>query len=200
MKFVTNVTLSLADYLYLTQGRGIGSTVWEWISYPFSWWSSSEIDTPVVNDQLNGTPVYRPYDNVEVAKHNVTVWCNDQTCTTMKCDKYGCKNVTCNIYDTDLRGECREYNTILKPEEPVPPKPTPVTEPTSLDKVPDSTKAPEPSLSTEKETNANQAVEEHPLELEAVLSSTVTEKISHKGPPVKEDKPAIPQNKVSKFL
>lgn len=189
--------MSLADYI--TEGRGIGSTLWGWISYPFSWWSSSESDTPPLKDELIGTPVYGPYDNIEIAKHNVTVWCNDQTCTTMKCDKYGCKNVTCNIYDTDLRGECREYNTIVKPEEPVPSKP--LTEPTVQDKIPDSTNAPELSSSTQLyETNANQAVEEHPLELEAVLSSTVTEETADKGSPVKLDKAANPQNKVSKFL
>lgn len=148
---------------------------------------------------MNGTPVYRPYDNIEIAKHNVTVWCNDQTCTTMKCDKYGCKNVTCNIYDTDLRGECRQYNTVVKPEEPAQPTPTSVTEPTSQDKIPDSTKAPEPSTSTENETIGNQAVEEHPLELEAVLSSTVTDKTAHKGSPVKVDNTASPQNKVNKL-
>lgn len=197
-KYVTNVTSPLADYL--TEGRGIGSTLWGWISYPFSWWSSSEIDTLAVSDQFNGTPVYRPYDNIEIAKHNVTVWCNDQTCTTMKCDKYGCKNVSCNIYDTDLRGECREYNTIVKPEEPVQPTSTPVTEPSLQDKIPDSTKAPETSMSTGNDTNTNQAVEEHPLELEAVLSSTVTEKSAHKGSSLKVDKTASPQNKVSKFL
>lgn len=118
----------------------------------------------------------------------------------MKCDKYGCKNVTCNIYDTDLRGECREYNTIVKPEEAVPSKPPTVTEPTLQDKILNITKAPELSLSTVNETNINQAVEERPLELEAVLSSTVTEKTADKGSPVKLDNAASPQNKVSIFL
>ncbi|KAJ2949181.1 hypothetical protein O0L34_g6123 [Tuta absoluta] len=175
---------------YLTEGRGIGSTLWGWISYPFSWWSS---EPAPVNDQLIGPPTYGPFDNIEIAKRNVTVWCNDQTCTTMKCDKFGCKNVTCNIYDTDMRGECREYNTDLKPEEPAPPKPTQAVVTVSTPASTVSTAATSTTVTSEQPSPA----EEHPLELEAVLSSTVTESIPEKvSQDAKGNKSSSPQNKV----
>lgn len=95
--------------------------MWGWIKYPFTWlWSESE-PTPI-NDQLIATTTYGPNDNIELGKHNVTVWCNEQTCTTMKCNENGCKNNTCNIYDTYPDGECREYNTIVDPDKPMTPQ------------------------------------------------------------------------------
>lgn len=158
----------------LTKGRSIGSTLWGWLTYPFSWWSS-EPQLPPVNDQLIGsTTTYAPQESIEIGKHNVTVWCNDQTCTTMKCDKLGCRNITCNIYDTNLMGECREYNNIVSLPEELVPKPTesipkPVEDKvTENPEVPDTTEV--PATSTRKESPS---LEEHPLELEAVLSSTV---------------------------
>ncbi|XP_037868413.1 uncharacterized protein LOC101735845 isoform X1 [Bombyx mori] len=157
------------------RGRGIGSTIWGWITYPFTWWSSGEPELAPGSDQLLAIG---PDNIIEIGKHNVTIWCNDQTCTTMKCDRISCRNVTCNIYDTDITGECREYNTIT---------PADTSRPTEV-----NTK-PENDLSTLKPTTTiiistlqpssvpiasgleevNSTVEERPLELEAVLSSTV---------------------------
>ncbi|CAK1580378.1 unnamed protein product [Parnassius mnemosyne] len=162
---------------YITEGRGIGSTIWGWITYPFTWWSSgSEND----NDSKveTTTSIFTHDNNMEIAKHNVTVWCNDQTCTTMKCDKSGCLNLTCNIYDTDMSGVCREYT--IKPEDP-----TQATKPTSqVTEEPKKTTEATSTIETSSlpastiETsslpaNTNIGVEDRPLELEAVLSSTV---------------------------
>lgn len=165
----------------LTQSRGIGSTLWGWITYPFSWWSSKEDEPAPITDQLIASTTFGPYDNnIDIGKHNVSVWCNDQTCTTMKCNKNGCKNNTCNIYDTDLMGICREYNTVIDPEEPVQSQPTSTARPqnnvpqtTSL--VPDQTKAPEVNLIPIATTDSYNEEVEHPLELEEMLSSTVAE-------------------------
>ncbi|XP_013197411.1 uncharacterized protein LOC106140374 [Amyelois transitella] len=168
---------------YITEARGIGSTLWGWITYPFSWWSSGE--PAPVNDQLIGSTTLGPYDNIEVERHNVTVWCNDQTCTTMRCDKYGCKNTTCNIYDTDMKGQCREY--VTKPDEPAPTISSEATNSSQTSEVTEATqKLPSkpdivtnaPEIKPVVVTNnpeTSQAVDERPLELEAVLSSTVTE-------------------------
>ncbi|XP_014367200.2 uncharacterized protein LOC106717796 [Papilio machaon] len=146
---------------YVNEGRGIGSTLWGWITYPFTWWNSSSTE----NEIETTTSVFTHDNNIEIAKHNVTVWCNDQTCTTMKCDKDGCNNVTCNIYDTDMSGMCREYT--IKPEEI--PTNKPITQVTEEQKT---------TVVTTVETSSlpsitNAGVEERPLELEAVLSSTV---------------------------
>lgn len=150
----------------VVESRGIGSTIWDWITYPFSWWSSNPIETPPESEQLVG--IVSNHD-IEIGKHNVTVWCNDQTCTTMRCDKYGCVNVTCNIYDTDLNGECRKYNTSSQEEQPtVPSEPEkPVAEETSS-KIPVTT---EESVIENDHSN-----DDRPLELEVLMSSTVTEK------------------------
>ncbi|KPI95603.1 hypothetical protein RR46_11316 [Papilio xuthus] len=146
---------------YVSEGRGIGSTLWGWITYPFTWWSSSSTE----NEVETTTSVFTHDNNIEIAKHNVTVWCNDQTCTTMKCDKHGCNNITCNIYDTDMSGVCREYT--IKPEEI--PTSKPITQVTEEQKTTVATTVETSSLPSV--TNAG--VEERPLELEAVLSSTV---------------------------
>ncbi|CAK1551164.1 unnamed protein product [Leptosia nina] len=114
------------------EGRGIGSTLWGWITYPFTWWSYGD-DIPD-NDSAIVPPPNGPVESIEIGKRNVTVWCNDQTCTTMRCDIFGCTNITCNIYDTDLNGECRIYNTnhidetVPKPVE-TPGKPVSVVKP-----------------------------------------------------------------------
>ncbi|XP_004932214.3 uncharacterized protein LOC101735845 isoform X2 [Bombyx mori] len=34
------------------RGRGIGSTIWGWITYPFTWWSSGEPELAPGSDQL----------------------------------------------------------------------------------------------------------------------------------------------------
>ncbi|XP_053609194.1 uncharacterized protein LOC128674571 [Plodia interpunctella] len=167
---------------YITEARGIGSTLWGWVTYPFSWWNPSEPDP--VNDHLIGSTTLGPYDDIEVERHNVTVWCNDQTCTTMRCDKYSCKNTTCNIYDTDMKGQCREY--VTKPDEPAPTKPAEIASsvaPEVTEGIQNPSSIPDAVASGLEVTpdivtnapEANQAVDERPLELEAVLSSTVTE-------------------------
>jgi hypothetical protein len=150
------------------------------------------------------------FDNIEIGKHNVTIWCNDQTCTTMKCDKYGCRNNTCNIYDTDLTGECREYHINFNPEEPSPPELIiSVSNPQdhnhiTEEPVQEGTQKPESTVVTTKESNKIDSIKlienlttmapltskiidnidnenkdnnvaARPLELEAVLSSTVTD-------------------------
>lgn len=80
--------------------------------------------------------------------------------------------MTCNIYDTDMLGECREYNTISTPEQHVP-------EPSSKpqDKVTETTKALDSTSTTVATISSTHKdvpiVEDHPLELEVVLSSTV---------------------------
>ncbi|XP_039753739.1 uncharacterized protein LOC120629058 [Pararge aegeria] len=166
-----------------SEGRGVGSTLWGWITYPFSWWSSDNSDIPYESNTGMGLSRFNAYDSVEIGRYNVTLWCNDQTCTTIKCDRFGCMNITCNMYDTDITGECRSFNTKVKPEEPTTPK---------------SSKAASqpPPQSYETETTLNQPVtpntviilsstendniqgtEDRPLELEAVLSSTVTENV-----------------------
>ncbi|XP_072949378.1 uncharacterized protein [Epargyreus clarus] len=167
------------------EGRGIGSTLWGWLTYPFSWWSSGNDILPE-SDQLIKPTSPTPFETIEIGRHNVTIWCNDQTCTTMRCDKFGCVNITCNIYDTDLNGECRQYNTIVKPEDPTSQKPVKATEPAAKPTVQDketrtTVKPPESTIAVSVPSTAttpNQAVDERPLELEAVLSSTVTEVIS----------------------
>lgn len=103
---------------------------------------------------------------------NITVWCNDQTCTTMRCDRAGCVNVTCNVYDTNVKGECREYNIL--PEEHAVLVATDAT-----------TKAPAHIQTTEIQqassenpsTDKDNVVVEQPLELEAIISSTVDQDI-----------------------
>lgn len=186
-----NSLTSLADYL--GEARGVGSTLWGWITYPFSWWSSG--DQAPVNDQLIGSTTYGPYDTISLGNNNVTVWCNDQTCTTMKCDPSGCSNITCNIYDTNMSGECRVYNMFAKPEEPIPTKPAESTDPTLQDKVTEGSKPEIASVIPVPSTTQKEPIDEHPLELEAVLSSTVTES-SGKVSEVKENKSPGTQNKV----
>ncbi|XP_041978975.1 uncharacterized protein LOC121732982 isoform X2 [Aricia agestis] len=162
------------------EGRGIGSTLWGWITYPFTWWSSGSTDIPADENHItspsldNTSPALGNANpaldqDIEIATHNVTVWCNDQTCTTQRCDRASCVNTTCNIYDTDLNGECRHYNTVKPEHDTVKPeydsvKPeivSPADKPTTV-------KSPSTELSSGEH-------DERPLELEAVLSSTVTE-------------------------
>lgn len=173
----------------------MGSTIWSWLSYPFTWWSWAPEEPLPTHFPLVGSSTRGPYDNVEIGNRNVTVWCNDHTCTTMKCDKVGCTNLTCNIYDTDLNGECRLYNTIAKPEEP---KPTaPVQTPSVEEKVPETTFQPAATTVTPKEKIEQHPIEERPLELEAVMSSTVPEEKESKHQQDKPVKPeSSPQNKV----
>lgn len=152
-----------------SQTRGIGYTVWGWITYPFSWWSSESDDLSTKDGgHTTMSTTHGPYDNIEIGRRNVTVWCNEQTCTTMRCDKTGCYNMTCNIYDTDLMGECRIYNTItstavnLKPIEHF-------TQSTIEEKSETTSVKP---ISTTVQTESIKV--EQPLELEAVMSSTIT--------------------------
>ncbi|XP_026762070.1 uncharacterized protein LOC113520846 [Galleria mellonella] len=156
----------------VTQGRGISSTVWGWITYPFSWWSSEEAKPPV-NDMLIGLPTQIPPNSIEVSTHNVTVWCNDQLCTTMRCFNIGCKYTICNIYDTDLNGECREY--VTKPQETTSSKPTePTSKSTAHDqKTEATTMSSQTIIAITPIPNSSQAINERPLALEAALSSTV---------------------------
>ncbi|XP_047533714.1 uncharacterized protein LOC125068551 [Vanessa atalanta] len=155
----------------VVEGRGIGSTIWGWITYPFTWWSADVSETLPEKDQPLQTDTTNTYDNVR--RQNVNVQCNDQTCTTIRCNKYGCVNITCNIYDTDLTGECRNYNTEVKPEEPTTPNSSEsVSTLQSRDKKTDVTSK-EPTISTTE--TSKPTIEDRPLELEAVLSSTVTE-------------------------
>ncbi|CAG9786812.1 unnamed protein product [Diatraea saccharalis] len=190
-KLYVQLALSKPTENSVTEGRGIGSTLWGWITYPFSWWSSNDNDQPI-NEQLVASTTYGPYDNIEVGRHNVTVWCNDQTCTTMKCDKIGCRNNTCNIYDTDLTGECRGYHTEVDPEKPIDVSPSePALKPlddnvitentTKRDNTqPQSTEPQKVTVMTtpsgEQDIKKNQNTAETPIELEAMLSSSVTEK------------------------
>ncbi|KAF9421144.1 hypothetical protein HW555_002856 [Spodoptera exigua] len=161
----------------LTEGRSIMTSIWGWITYPFYWWSSGEVDQPVT-EKLLGSTTLDPNGVVDIRSHNVTIWCNDQTCTTMKCDQWQCKNITCNIYDTDFRGECREYNIITESE----PSVTKTPETTTKVDVPNKTTTEkleirEPAgvieATVENETEKVITTEEQPLELEAVMSSTI---------------------------
>ncbi|OWR46645.1 hypothetical protein KGM_207761 [Danaus plexippus plexippus] len=159
-----------AELYNVVEGRGIGSTLWGWIAYPFTWWYGSTEPAPE-NDQLIGTVPVTVTKDVEIKPHNVTM-CNAQTCSTMTCDSNGCKElVTCNIYDTDLNGDCRTYNTVIPPEEPTTVKSSSTVEkPQDITTSQSSTTAPTTPIPSD-----NQAIEERPLELEAVLSSTVPE-------------------------
>ncbi|CAF4934562.1 unnamed protein product [Pieris macdunnoughi] len=188
----------------LNEGRGIGSTIWDWITYPFTWWSYGENDISE-NVQLAFSS-NNNVESIEIGKRNVTVWCNDQTCTTMRCDKFGCTNLTCNIYDTDLNGECRIYNTLPSDEDtPKPietqPKPVESTKPKDPENKPIEipTKPTQPELKpmeavgnktesmdkVEQLNNSNAAqnndpLEERPIELEMMLSATVNDTKSTK--------------------
>ncbi|KAM3965273.1 uncharacterized protein ACR2FA_000657 [Aphomia sociella] len=161
----------------ITQGRGISSTIWGWITYPFSWWSSGEMKPPV-NDMLIGSPPLIPPNSIEISTHNTTVWCNDQLCTTMRCFKNGCKYTICNIYDTDLNGECREF--ITKPQETTSSKPTDATinVTTAHDLETQASTKSTTSITATSVPDNSQAIDERPLALEAVLSSTVTETVN----------------------
>lgn len=120
-----------------------------------------------------------PTNSYTLGSQNVIVRCNDQTCTTTKCDKLSCVNITCNIYDTDLTGQCRNYNTELKPEEPTTANFIDTVSKSPQDKKTEATNAPATTTTEILQTlsNSSAATEERPLELEAVLSSTVNEKV-----------------------
>lgn len=177
--------LPLTDHV--VESRGIGSTIWGWITYPFSWWSSDISEDPPKNDQLTESSLTNSLTDIEISKRNVTIWCNEQTCTTMRCESFGCINITCSIYDTDLIGECRNYNTVFIPEEPV-------TKPITEDKETEVSSKPSIIISTTTTTTTSTTeapntvqttnTEERPLELEAVLSSTVSE-VPEKEEPTK---------------
>nr|XP_034832401.1 uncharacterized protein LOC117989187 [Maniola hyperantus] len=166
----------------LSEGRGVGSTLWGWITYPFSWWSSDDSEIPFETGQGFGLSRFDSYNSVEIGRYNVTLWCNDQTCTTMKCDRFGCMNITCNMYDTDITGECRSFNTKVKPEEPTTPKSSQTSKPLREPEIESTSKpivtstAPTVIISSTEHDNV-QGTEDRPLELEAVLSSTVPEKV-----------------------
>lgn len=180
-KVIVTNTLPLTDNV--VENRGIGSTIWGWITYPFSWWSSDINEDPPKNDQLTDSRLTNSLMDIEISKRNVTIWCNEQTCTTMRCESFGCINITCNIYDTDLIGECRNYNTVFIPDEPVT-KPLTGEKETEVSSKPSIVK-PTTSSSTENtSTVQTTTAEERPLELEAVLSSTVSE-VPQKEEPVK---------------
>lgn len=100
----------------------------------------------------------------------------------MKCDKKGCSNTTCNIYDTDINGECRVYNTNVSAED----KPVTASVETT-----DSVTEPDLPVPSEQEEAA-----QRPLELEAVLSSTVPEKIPSKSEVAQKKPGPTRQNKV----
>lgn len=161
----------LADHL--TEGRGIWSTIWGWITYPLTWWYTPA--QPPVSDTIVTSSTTIPYEVTEIGKPNITVLCNDQTCMTIKCDEYGCRNITCNIYDTDLSGVCREYITI-KPEKSPPPN-KPISQPIDDSVVQTTSKVTTTSITTSLETDNNPVVDEQPLALEAILSSTVTKDV-----------------------
>lgn len=73
-------------------------------------------------------------------------------------------------------GECRQYNTISTQEEHLPKPTEPMPKPINQEKPTESSTKP-PSITPEATTKKQSiVVEEHPLELEAVLSSTVNEK------------------------
>lgn len=93
-----------------TERPGYLRSFWSWIT---SWWSSEETVQPVTEPLIQSTT--SDPNSVGVNVTQITIWCNDQTCTTMKCDKIQCRNITCSLYDTDFRGECREYNAITEP-------------------------------------------------------------------------------------
>ncbi|XP_059052123.1 uncharacterized protein LOC131846754 [Achroia grisella] len=156
----------------VTRGRGISSTIWGWITYPFSWWSSEEVKPPI-NDMLIGSPTLIPPNSVEISTHNVTVWCNDQLCTTKRCFSIGCKYTICNIYDTDLNGECREYITKL----PDTTSSKPIEAASTVTTHTETSEATNPSsLGTSTTTSIptiSQILDERPLALEAAISSTV---------------------------
>ena len=144
------------------------SSIWGWITYPYYWWSSEETEQPVT-EQLLGSPTNNPNDIVDIRSHNVTIWCNDQTCTTMKCDKTQCRNISCSIYDTDYKGECREYNNVTDSEK----------NKTTETILPDKTETPTETYHVTSLANkaqvvdTTQATEDKPLDLEKALSATV---------------------------
>lgn len=94
----------------------------------------------------------------------------------MKCAKSGCRNITCNIYDTDFSGECREYN-MIKPEVQVTPNVTEPIKTTSVNEktaTTQSTNTVAPTITVSEVDNHEEKVnDERPLPLEAVLSSTI---------------------------
>ncbi|CAH2096095.1 unnamed protein product [Euphydryas editha] len=176
LKILTNCSTTTELYNVI-EGRGIGSTIWSWITYPFTWWSTDVTETLPEKDQLVDSD---QINSQTIGSQDVIVQCNDQTCTTTKCDKVSCVNITCNIYDTDLTGQCRNYNTELKPEEPTTSNFTDsVSKSPSQDKKTKATSSAPATSTTEmmQTLNNTSTTEGRPLELEAVLSSTVTEKV-----------------------
>lgn len=154
------------------------SSIWGWITYPFSWWSAGETELPV-SQQFVGSAIPNPTDIVDIRSRNVTVWCNDQTCTTMKCDKFECTNTTCNIYDTDFRGECKIYNILSGPKEYTDPQAKNVTIQREITEAPSKTSNKIEILSiipNQEQPDNDQTTDGDALELEAVLSSSVNKR------------------------
>ncbi|PZC81461.1 hypothetical protein B5X24_HaOG212666 [Helicoverpa armigera] len=174
------------------EGRGIMTSIWEWIKYPFSylWWSSEESGQPAAQP-LIAAATSDPTNIIDIGSHKVSVSCNDQTCTTVKCNKTQCRNITCSIYDTNFRGECREYNILNVSEEPLAAKSTePTKKETSTSVVSKPTEiliiTSTESYTTEGKGN-NLKTEEHPLELEKLISLTVNDKKSDEIKKYSED-------------
>ncbi|XP_075978314.1 uncharacterized protein LOC142977995 [Anticarsia gemmatalis] len=160
----------------LTEGRGFMSTVWGWITYPFSWFYGSQEPEQPINEQLVAPTTNNPTDIIQIGDRNVSISCNDQTCTTIKCNRTDCRNITCNIYDTDIRGECREYNII--PDKPVEPAVSISEQTVPIEAVTTEfvTATPQPTLDISTVSNnkgSNETVGEDPLQLRALLSADV---------------------------
>lgn len=181
----------------VAEGRGVLQSIWGWMKYPFSWWWSGETEQPVTGPLLGSSTNNPNSSEVEdIRGHNVTIWCNDQTCNTMKCNTTHCRNITCNIYDTDIRGECREYNIMTDSDELTMPKTTDTTPELIIPSKPTETYDVSSLASNTQEKENRTAAEEHSLALEAVLSSTVNKLNLEKHSESKED-PAIHKTEVS---
>ncbi|KAL4715434.1 hypothetical protein ACJJTC_015337 [Scirpophaga incertulas] len=103
----------------ISEGGGFGSIIWSWITYPYYYWWSAKEQQFATDDMIVST-INKLDNDIGTEYHNISIWCNDQTCTTMKCNSNGCKNNTCNIYDTDMNGQCREYHLEINSEDRTP--------------------------------------------------------------------------------
>lgn len=194
--YLTQLTSLTGD---ITNGPGVLSTIWGWLTYPYTWLASEK--PPIHEPFIASTSKYETPENIKIFTHNVTVWCNNQTCTTQKCQEFGCRNITCNIYDTDLMGECREYNIISTPEETVPNLTEPAPKP-PLDATAQNTSALEVISTTVATTDSSTqnngptptAKVKPQLQLEGFLSATVDSE--KKGSDSKKD-PIIDFQEVS---
>lgn len=112
------------------EGKGFVSSIWDWLTAPFaSWYAEEEEDIqkpeeiiPAVivvpstiepakekekePEATNESRANEAVQEQKVAKSN----CNEHTCTTTYCLPDGtCVEKSCNIYDTNMKGECQEY-------------------------------------------------------------------------------------------